>query len=441
MGQALAVPNVKGLRLRCLEELHDTQYSGHLGMSKTLQGVSRLYWWPKLRRDVRHHVRTCASCQRNKSSNSRAFGLLEPLEIPGRRWESISMDLITGLPTSAKRKNDAIVVFVDRLSKMVHCVPTTTKVSAKTLAEIFVCQVNRYHGVPRDIVSDRDPRFTSQFWREVHRLMGTKLKMSTSFHPQTDGQTERVNRVLEDMLRHFVNARQNDWDGHLLCMAEFAINNAWHESVRNTPFFLNYGQHPLTPASLDLDTRVPAASDFAEGIDDAVKLAKKALSAAQARQKAYSDRGRQEMDFQVGDQVLLNTKHIRLLHGDGKAKLLPRWIGPFVVEEKVGMVAYKLVLPASLRIHPVFHVSLLKQYHEDGRVQPPPVPLDVDDDGELYAVEALLSYRDRRVGRGRTKREYLVKWLGYGSEHNTWEPESMITQTAIDEFWVQREPG
>ena len=407
-------------------------------MTKTLQGVSRLYWWPKLAQDVRSHIQTCDMCQANKATSTKPYGLLQPLGVPGRRWESVSMDLITGLPKTADQK-DAIVVFVDtlKMSKMVHLQATTTTVTAKEMARIYRRCVIRLHGVPRNIVSDRDSKFTSHFWKAVHQVLGTKLNMSTSFHPQSDGQTERVNRVLEEVLRHYVSAKQDDWD-ELLDMAEFAINNSWHESVRNTPFYLNYGQHPLTPVSLHVDTQVPAAEHFSQGIQEVVQQAKRYMQAAQDRQKAYADERRLEMEFQVGDKVLLNTKNIRLQHGEGRAKLLPRWIGPFEVDARVGRVAYKLVLPSNLHIHQVFHVSLLhKQYCSDGRRQPPPLPLDVDGHGELFLIDDLLAHRDGKSG-GRTKREYLVKWKGYGPEHNTWEPAAMVTSFAKQVYWARK---
>ena len=429
----LVIPDWDNLRSECMEAVHDAPFSGHLGVRKTLKQADRIYWWPTLSKDVTSYVTTCDMCQRNKARNEKPAGSLRPLPVPGKRWESVSMDLITDLPPTAKG-NTAICVFVDRLTKMVHYHPCRTSISAQELAHVFVTEVFRLHGVPRELISDRDPRFTSLFWKEVCRALGVKQGMSTSHHPQTDGQTERANRTLEEMLRHYVSANQDDWD-RILPLAEFATNNAWQESVQNTPFMLNYGQHPLTPASLLIDTKVPAARAFGQDMDEALQRAKQLLTAAQQRQKAYADKRTRDVHLDVGQQVLLSTKHIRL-KVNGTPKLLPHWIGPFTIKERVGDQAYRLDLPASLRrIHDVFHVSLLAPYRSDGRVQPPPLPIDIDEEGEWFEVEAVLDRRERRIGRSRTpKVEYLIKWKGYGAEHNTWEPDRNLNASAVQAY-------
>ena len=196
--------------------------------------------------------------------------------------------------------------------------------------------------------------------------------MSTAFHPQTDGQTERSNRILEDMLRHFVGPYHDDWDKHLP-LAEFAVNNAWQESVRATPFMLNSGQDPLTPLNFGTtDSNSPAATTIVQRMDRLIRQARDALRVAQQRHKKYADRKRRDVNFSVGTQVLLSTRNLHLKH-PGSAKLLPKYIGPFPVIEKIGKVAYRLKLTPELqRLHDVFHVSVLRLYHSDGRVQPPP---------------------------------------------------------------------
>lgn len=283
----LEVPNDKAIKLSILESTHDSPWSGHMGIAKTHEATSRVFNWPTLRKDVIQHVKSCHQCQINKHSTQRPAGLLQPLQIPGRPWSSISMDFITQLPKT-KSGHDAILVFVDRLTKMVHFAQTTVQCTAADTAKLFIHHVVRLHGVPLSIVSDIDSRFTSRFWQASVPFLGTKLSMSTAFHPQTDGQTERVNKVLEDTIRHYVNPRQDDWDDYL-DGAEFAINNAMHESVRNTPFFLNSGQHPLTPATMEVDTHVPSAKEWLERLHDSVKSAKQCLPAAQQRMKASAD--------------------------------------------------------------------------------------------------------------------------------------------------------
>jgi hypothetical protein len=268
---------------------------------------------------------------------------------------------------------------------------------------------------------------------------------STAFHPQPDGNTERLNRVVEDMLRHYVRADQTDWD-LWLPMVEFAINNSWHSSINNTPFFLNYGRHPRSPTEFMLlaakrgrepDDKVPAVKAMIQNMHEAVAEAKGCLQAAQQRQKAYADTKRRDVEFEVGDQVLLSTKNLTL-RMVGSSKLMPKYIGPFPVVKKVNPVAYELDLPACMKIHNVFHVYLLNEYQTDGSVHPPPPPMLVD--GELeYEVERILLHRDKHPVHGwKIRREFLVKWLSYGPEHNTWEPEANLTNCPelLSEYWA-----
>ena len=427
-GQGLVVPDAYNLRQKILYELHDAAYSGHGGITKTYRAVLRVFWWPHLKDHVTEYVRTCTSCQRNKSSNLKPGGLLQSLPIPTYPWESISMDYITELPKTKDGYN-AILVFVDRLTKMTHLCKCTTNVDSLGTAQLFVEHVWKYHGTPEHIVSDRGSTFVGKFMTEVIRLIGAKHNRSTAFHPQTDGQTERVNRVLEDMLRHYVGETDHtEWD---ICLptAEFAINNAFHESIGTTPFRLNYGRDPRLPISLPPTdaSSVPSAAQFADRMQEGLESAKQCLAAAQARQKRYYDKGHREASFIPGVQVLLSSKHIHMRTPQGRKstpKLLPKWLGPFTVEKTVGAVSYKLNLPTTMKIHPVFHVSLLKPYLSDGRVQPPgPVLID----GEAYfTIERILDHRIHKRRRHATQLEYLVKWLDYGAEHNSWEPESSL---------------
>jgi hypothetical protein len=199
-------------RQRVLEESHDSPYTGHFGKFKVVvHQINRDFWWPGWRKVVENCLLNCPVCQRNKAQSVKKAGLLQPLPISRFKSESVSMDFITQLSVT-KAGHDAIVVFVDRLTKMVHFAPTTTSVSAEGVAHLFNHYVFKHHGMPSELILDSDPRFTSKFWTELARLLGTKLKMSTAFHPQTDGETERVNRVLEDYLRHYVSPTQDDWD-------------------------------------------------------------------------------------------------------------------------------------------------------------------------------------------------------------------------------------
>jgi hypothetical protein len=281
----------------------------------------------------------------------------------------------------------------------------------------------------------------AQLWQDVHRLIGSRAHLTSAYHPQTDGQSERMNRVLEEFLRHYVSPQQGDWD-ELLAMAEFAVNNSWNASTGQTPFYLNYGQHPLTPVSARVESNVPAAREFTERIEQAVSSAKTRLTAAQQRYKSYADKRRRELEFAVGSRVLLNTKYLKV-PSPGTRKLLPRYAGPFPVLERIGAVAYRLQLPRRWRLHPVFHVSLLKPYHDDGRAGRPPPPLDQDEVGPLYRVSALLSHREVRRGSRKTRtgrapiviREYLVDWEGFPPESREWIPERNVTSDLLLSYW------
>lgn len=344
------------------------------------------------------------------------------------------MDFITALPLTAKG-NTQIIVFVCRLTKMVHLAALPEEATALDVAKCFVHNIFRLHGLPEDMVTDRDAKFTSHFWTECMRLIGSKRSMSTSYHPRSDGQTERMNQTLEEMLRHWVGPRHDDWDCLLDC-AEFAINNAVNSAIGTTPFRLNYGQDPLTPLSIELDTRLPAARSFARDMTDSLAQAKRLIQAAADRNKHYFDLKRDPQELAVGQEVLLRTTN---LHFKGKMaiKLLPKWVGPFVIQERIGPLAYRLTLPPTMPVHDVFHTELLKPYKSGGREQPLPMSVEVDGEHE-YKVEAILAERELKRGRRTPAIEYLVKWEGYGPEHNSWEPaENMEDTEALDIYQAQ----
>jgi Integrase zinc binding domain len=297
----IAVPDCGNLRHDIIHLHHAPPSAGHGGVAKTCKSLVRTFWWPGWRRDVKAFVVSCDSCQRNKSSTLKPAGLLQPLDIPERRWEHVTMDLITCLPKT-KRGHDAILVFVDKLTKMTHFAATTSNASAQDVAQLFIDRVVCLHGVPHKIITDRDKRFTGQFFQAVCQALDTSSVQSSAFHPQTDGQTERMNRVLEDTMRHYVSADHSDWDLKL-SLCEFAINGSVQASTGNTPFFLNYGQEPLTPLTVHTDLVVPSARVFAEKLQQAIKQAKLSLEQAVQRQKAYADSNRRDVQFKDGDTV------------------------------------------------------------------------------------------------------------------------------------------
>jgi hypothetical protein len=243
----IVIPNDKDIRFDIIEEFHSPPYSGHFGRDKTYNMLALHYYWPKLYKDVQRYIKHCDICQRVQPNLS-GKAPLKSLPIPNDCWKSISLDFIFGLPRD-KDGNTGVLTIVDRFSKMVHLFPVKETITGKQTAELFLNNIFRLHGLPEDIVSDRDPRFTASFWKQLFQLLGTQLKMSTTHHPETDGQTERVNRVVEDTLRCYVGNIGSSWS-HYLPMVEFAINNSVHSSTGMTPFFANTCRHPRTPAIL-----------------------------------------------------------------------------------------------------------------------------------------------------------------------------------------------
>eukprot|EP00798_Chlamydomonas_sp_ICE-L_P011161 gene11161-biopygen12616 len=353
-------------------------------------------------------------------------------------------DLITALPPTTSG-HDAIAVFVDKLSKMVHVAPCSTTVSAVGFAAIYLDTVVRHHGIPKKLLSDRDARFTGHFGSDLQRLMETHQALSTAFHPQTDGQTERMNRVIEDMICHHVGPYHDDWD-QSLALVEFAINNSWQESIQNTPFRAYLGYDPRTPMAAEVDSKCPAAKSWWASHIDRQNHCRDCLKAAQSRQKANYDTRRREVTFSIGEQVLLSTRNMKF-KATGKPKFVPRWVGPYTISGVIGprdevtrevrqVTACRLDLPKMMKLHPVFHVGLLKSWHSDGQ------PVEFDTDGSPTWTAACIMRQKSRVIKNSSKRreEYLIRWTGYGIEQDTWESAKEIDKKSpqIVTAWLQR---
>jgi transposase InsO family protein len=437
----LCIPEDMELKRCLLKDRHDAPTAGHFGTNKTIASIHQNYWWPHLRQDVEKYVASCDACQRNKPSQERPAGPLQPLPVPTERWADISMDYIVQLPKTTKG-HDAILVVVDRLTKRAHFIPTTTNVTAPETAQLFIDNVFKLHGLPQSIVTDRDTRFVSHFWRSLFGLLGIQLKPSTAYHPQTDGQTERTNRTLEQMLRNYINYKQNNWDS-FLSLVEFAYNSAEQSSIGVSPFYCDLGRQPHTADTLMVKqdfkdkTHVHSTATLMDELNDTMLKAREAMSKAQEQQTKYADQHRRDATYQVGDWVLLSSANITADFEKNRPtrKLAPRFIGPFQISEIISPVNYKLDLQGQLDIHPVFHVSLLKPYKRnppefEGREIARPPPVIVEGEKE-YEVEKIL---DKRVHRRRT--EYLVKWRGYDQFESTWLPAKELTHAkeALQEF-------
>jgi hypothetical protein len=424
-----------------LREAHDCVVSGHFGVHKTLGRLVPVVFWPRLDRSVRDYIRTCDSCQRNKPSNLQPPGLLQSLPIPDHNWDSVSMDFVVALPKTPDG-NDAIMVVVDRLSKMAHFVPATTDMTAEGCARLFFDEVFRLHGLPTSVVSDRDPKFTSVFWRTLFGFTGTKLAMSTAYHPQTDGQTERLNRTLEEMLRSYVAYDMRDWDV-LLPAVEFAYNSSVQASTKHTPFYLNYGYRPRHPLDMLVPVRdggSPEAAVFLERIQKAAASAKENLVAAQQRQAAYYNQGHRELTFAVGDKVLLSSEALTMLSERDRPsdKFRSLFQGPLEVVKVVSPLAYKLKMPPESQAHDVFSVKFLRPYHEDTQApdrQSGPAqvqPLFHDDDGvPMWEVAKI---RKERTLQGGGK-AYLTHYSGFPRASDSWQPAINVEHTvAFQQF-------
>jgi len=437
----LCIPADSDLRATLLHDAHDSPLGGHLGFDKTYDSMRRTFFWPRMARDTKTYIASCEQCQRNKPVLQHPAGLFKPLEIPLQRWDTVTMDFIVSLPKT-ERSFDAITVFVDKLSKQVHFCASRTTDTAADVARLFFSQIFRLHGMPRAIISDRDSRFTGRFWTALMKMMGTKLNMSTAFHPQSDGQTERANRTLEEMLRSYVDYRQRDWDTYLP-MLEFAYNNSTNPSTGYSPFLLNHGHHPLVPASLlkPTPTNVPTVEEFITAQASALAQAQDTIAEAQERQKQQADKSRRPPTFVVGDQVLLSTENITAASHTNRPskKLEPKFIGPYKILGQVNDNAFKLDLPANMRQHPVFNADLLRPYKESppefGHRTPPRPPPDLVDGHEEYEVEKILDYK--MVGR---TPKWLVQWKGYTLDDTTWEPRASLknAKEILAEFEARR---
>jgi transposase InsO family protein len=438
----LCVPNCRATRELLLQEHHDRE--NHFGRYKTREKLARLYFWPNLAGTVDDYIRSCSQCVRNKSSTQSPAGLLHTLPIPSDRFSDISMDFVG--PLHKSRGYDTLLVITDRLTGYTKIEPTHSTSTAKDIADLFHRSWYRQFGLPRAIVSDRDKIFLSAFWKELHRLLGVKLQLSTSYHPETDGATERANKTIVEALRQYVNLRQTDWATHLTHV-ESVFNNSVNATTKLTPNDLLYGTTVRLFPDLrrPVDSTVPAVADYLEQILEqinyAVAVTKDNRLAAQTNQTRYANRRRREEPrYNVGDKVMLDSRNIRrrLKNKGRSAKFYPRYLGPFeIAEARPETSNYKLDLPNDYRIHPVFHAKLLKPYiannEEQFPLREPPRPPPLVPDDNQYEVDKVLDHKQERRGR-RTVDKYKVRWTGYGEESDSWVPEEDIDPKLVRDY-------
>ncbi|KAJ4722993.1 Retrotransposon protein, putative, Ty3-gypsy subclass [Melia azedarach] len=433
-GGRLYVPSGGELRRTLMRETHDPQWAGHPGIERMMALLERAYYWPKMEEDIHLYVKTCLVCQLDKTEKRRPAGLLQPLPNPETPWQSISMDFISGMAKANGQK--AVLVVVDRFFKYAVFIPAPHACTADTAAELFYKHVVKYFGIPEDIVSDRDARFTGRFWTALFNLMGTELKFSTANHPQTDGQTERMNALLEEYLRHYVTANQTNWVD-LLDVAQFCYNLHRSSATGMSPAELVMGQQPLTPHEVAKQTsggKCPAAYRFVRDKQELLAQATDSLAKASRRMKKYADAGRRPLEFDVGDKVLLKlTPQIwkKISSKTVHRGLVPRYDGPFEVVKRVGRVAYRLKLPERLKVHPTFHVSFLKPFHEDlvdggchqAKRAPPVIRKQFDKE-----VEKILDHRTMGQSKKNRRTDYLVQWKDGSEADASWERDVTLWQ-------------
>ncbi|KAD3642175.1 hypothetical protein E3N88_31399 [Mikania micrantha] len=424
MSEEMACDN---LRTLLLNEAHKTRYSVHPGADKMYKDIRNQYWWPGMKKDIALYVSKCLTCLKVKAEHQRPSGLLEQPEIPVWKWEGISMDFITKLPRTSSG-HDSIWVIVDRLTKSAHFIPIREDYRTDKLARIYIDLVVSRHGVPLNIISDRDSRFTSRFWQSLQSALGTKLNLSTAYHPQTDGQTERTIQTLEDMLRACVIDFGGNWDSYLP-LIEFSYNNSYHTSINMAPFEALYGHKCRSPICWsEIGEAQITGPELIQETSDKIIQIRDNLRVARSRQKSYADNRRKPLEFQIGDLVLLKVSPWKgLVRFGKKGKLAPRYVGPFKIIERIGKVAYKLELPEELsNIHPTFHVSNLKKCLADENLQ---IPLDeVHIDETMRFVEKPVEIMDR--GEKRLKRSripiVLVRWESKRGPELIWEREDQM---------------
>ncbi|GJS80873.1 putative reverse transcriptase domain-containing protein, partial [Tanacetum coccineum] len=373
------------------------------GVGCHVMDMKKLYWWPNMKADIATYVSKCLTCARVKAEHQRPSGLLVQPEIPQWKWDNITMDFVTKLPKSSQGY-DTIWVIVDRLTKSAIFTPMRETDSMEKLARMYLKE------------------------RSLQKALGTNLDMSTAYHLQTDGQSERTIQTLEDMLRACVIDFGNGWVRHLP-LVEFSYNNSYHASIKAAPFEALYGRKCRSPVCWAEVGQVQLTGpEMVQETTEKVIQIKQRMQAARDRQKSYADLKRKPMEFQVGDRVMLKVSPWKGVVRFGKrGKLNPRYVGPFKVLEKVGSVAYKLELPQELsRVHNTFHVSNLKKCYSDEPLAVPLEGLHVDD--KLRFVEEPVEIMDREVKRLKQSRIPIVKvrWNSRRGPEFTWEREDQF---------------
>ncbi|KAK5988430.1 Transposon Tf2-11 polyprotein-like protein [Cladobotryum mycophilum] len=416
-----------GMRKEILMLIHDDPAAGHQGVTRTLKRARLWYTWPGMREDIVEHIRFCHECQTSKGRQHLPYGELAALPIPNEPFEEISMDFITGLPSVVDihgRKRDAILVIVDRLTKYCVFVATSKSLTAEGLANILLDKIFRDYGIPEGIVTDRGSLFTSGYWRTFCHLIAMKRRLSTAFHPQTDGQTERMNQGIEHYLRTYGASQQDDWVDWLP-LAQFAYNTGSHASTGESPAKALRGYEPRGPGAAREDLRIVNEQGGlrSEELRKNLEAIKERLAKAQETYAKYYNKKHINKQFELGQKVLLSTKNLKLKRPS--KKLAAKYLGPYEITRVIGdhKLAYELELPKTMRIHNVFPISVLEEYRGDASARSQEDNLVEED--EVFDIERLIAHK------GNKGRKYLVKWVGYPDSENSWVPRKDFTDRSI----------
>ena len=431
----LAIPNVmingESVREKIIRQGHSIL--AHLGGHKTLTYLRDQVWWKTIVQDVTDYCKSCSTCATSKSPTEKPRGLLKTMPVPTHPWQYIGIDLVGPLPESLNRNGsyDMICVIIDLLMAMVHLVPTRQTYKAADMAEVIFDTVFKLHGLPERIISDRDSLFTSHFWRKLHALLNVDLRLSSAFHPQTDGATERANRTMTQMLRQCVSPKQKDWAKKLPAI-EFAMNSARSSTTGFTPFYLNYGRNP-SPMIWKGEEVYPGVRQFTENIKDAIMCAHDVIITSRVQHTVQANRKWLPATYQ-GDLVYLSTKNISMPKGRAR-KLAPKYLGPFPITKVLKEGAtYQLGLSDELikrGVNRAFHASLLRPHvPNDDRRFPGRMPCQIPGFGEKpeeWIVDSILSHH----GKG-LESEFQVLWK---AGDKTWAPYREVAHlNALDRY-------
>jgi len=394
-------------KLEVLRQHHDSQVAGHWGRHRTQELISRNFVWDKWQEDVARYVAGCAKCQKAKADRHSRQTKLVPMPTGERPFEEIAMDFVGELPES--EGFNAILVITDRFTKIQHYIPAKTTWTAEDVANIYITEIWRLYGLPRHITSDRGPQFASRFLRELNRKLNIRLRLSTAYHPQTDGLSERTIQTLKQYLRIFCHDRQKRWKTWL-ALAEFAYNTTTHSTHQYSPYRSLYGWDPRT-IHLDNDYELssPAAEEWLDRMTTVHNQIHHTLKQINIKRSAiHIEKARK---FAVNDWVLVDRRNLQVKAGNNRS-LTNKWIGPYKVIETIGTHAYKLEVPEGTRWHNVVHITLLKPF----RTRDDPQDMDEDEDNEIYKVETILNSRKYT---GVVK--YRIRWKCYDELGDTWE--------------------